>query len=139
MLADTCHPVPRQFALVVERRRVERGSVCPDGDVVLAPLEPDVEVVVVGHEPVQVVEDLLALVRRELVDTLGEGPVDEDALPACDWAGPDDGVRGLECCAVVVGVTAGADAGGVPELLSDGEKELGFVRGGEALGEVLVW
>lgn len=90
---------------------------------------------VVGRQAVEVLQDLLRLVGRELVDALGEVAVDEDALPAGDWVGPNNGVAGLEGGAVVVGVAADALAEVVAELVGDCEEELAVVGSGQAFEE----
>lgn len=60
------------------RTGVLSRDVGPDGDVVLGPLEADLEVVVLGVDLVNVLEDRIALILVELDDALRE-PVAESA------------------------------------------------------------
>lgn len=85
-LPDSNGPVAKALSLVVECRRVEHRSVVPDGDVILvSPLEPHLQVVVVQNHPVEFVQQLLALLRVQLVDPLGKRTQCKDALPASHW------------------------------------------------------
>lgn len=67
---------------VVVGGAVPHAAVIPDGHVVLAPLEPQLGVVVLGHQVEEVVEKHVRLVLGDAVDALGEALVDVDRLPA---------------------------------------------------------
>lgn len=58
------------------------APVVPDGEVVLAPLEADLGVVVLGDEVEEVGEEDVGLVLCDAVDALGEALVHVDGLPS---------------------------------------------------------
>ncbi len=57
------------------------AAVIPDSHVVLAPLEPHLSVMVLGHQVEEVVEKHVGLILGDAVDALGEAFVDVDRLP----------------------------------------------------------
>lgn len=76
---------------VVVRGAVPHTPVVPDGQVVAAPLEADLGVVVLGDEVEEVLQQDVGLVLGNAVDALGEAPVDENGFPTgygCEgWGG----------------------------------------------------
>lgn len=96
---------------------------------ILGPLEPNLEVVVLGDVLEEVRERVVRLVLGELDDALREALVDEEALPARNGVRADDGVDGLELGTDVGGVAADAFTEGVAEP-EDVEGERVMVRKG---------
>lgn len=75
------------------------AAVIPDGHVVLAPLEPYLGVVILGHKVEKVAEEHVGLVLGHTVDALGEALVDVDRLPPryrCQVSVNGNGVLGPE-------------------------------------------
>lgn len=62
--------------------------------VLVPPLEPDSKIMVIQNATLEALQQLLRLLRQELVDALGKRANSEEALPSGDWVGPDDGVGG---------------------------------------------
>lgn len=60
------------------------AAVIPDSHVVLAPLEPHLGVVILGHKVEKVAEEHVGLVLGHTVDALGETLVDVDRPPPRD-------------------------------------------------------
>lgn len=60
------------------------APIVPDGNVVLAPLEPNLCVVVLGDNVEEVTEQEIRLILGDTVDALREASVDVDRFPARD-------------------------------------------------------
>lgn len=88
-LAERADAVPGAGPGVVVGGAVPGAPVVPDGEVVGAPPEADLGVVVLGDEAEEVREEEVGLVAGDAVEALGEALVDVDGLPACDgfWGG----------------------------------------------------
>lgn len=81
--------------IVVVGGAVEGTAVVPDGNVVLvAPLEADLQIVVLLDALVKELEQLLALLGAELVNAAGKVANGKDGLPARNRVGADNGVDG---------------------------------------------
>lgn len=89
-------------------------SVVPDGKRPFLPSETHLEIVILCNVPVQVLEQDVALVFRELVDLLRETNISSasayhsrsvhvETLPSCDGVGTDHRVNGTKCLTDIVG------------------------------------
>lgn len=83
-LAQGAHAVAGPRLGVVVGRAVPHAPVVPDSQVVLAPLEADLGVVILRDHVEEVAEEDVRLVFGDAVDALGEALVDVDGFPARD-------------------------------------------------------
>lgn len=81
-LAQRADAVPGTSLDVVVRSTVPHAPVVPNGEVVLAPLEADLGVVVLGDDVEEVAQDQVGLVFCDAVDALGEALVYVDGFPS---------------------------------------------------------
>ncbi len=73
---------------------VVRDPVIPEGDVVDAPLEPNVCFLGSGDDFHQVLDDGVGLGSRDADDLCDKAGVEEEGLPACDGIDADQGMFG---------------------------------------------
>lgn len=71
------------------------------------PLQPNLKRVVLSNGIIEPLEQVLALFLSDSVDVANMGADREDALPASDRVGADDGVDGLQLTADILGRTTG--------------------------------
>ena len=60
------------------------AAVVPDGEVVFAPLEPHLGIVVLGDEVEEIGQQNIRLVLGDAIDALGEALVDVEGFPSSD-------------------------------------------------------
>lgn len=83
-LAQRCDTVSSTGVVIIICGAVPRASVVPDGQVILAPLEAHLGVVVLRDQVEEVREEEVGLIAGHAVDALGETTVDIDGLPPSD-------------------------------------------------------
>ena len=76
------------------RSTVICDPVVPESNIILVPLEADVELLRRGDDLVEVRDDHVALDLWDPYNTGNESWVEEEGLPFCDWVGADQRVFG---------------------------------------------
>lgn len=91
-------------ACVISGRSVEGRAIVPDGQIILAPAEADLQVMALGDELIEVTLDEVAFRLGGAVDPAMLNLVTsaEEGFPASDGVGTNDRVRSLEVSTVVL-------------------------------------
>jgi hypothetical protein len=78
---------------------MEDTAVIPNGHIVLVPLEPHLQIMVLGDQLQEVRLDDITLALSHTIDPalLNLVSCTEERFPARDWVSADDWVRSLEC------------------------------------------
>lgn len=98
---------PLSQSFVIKSRSMKRAPVIPNSQIILPPPpEPNLQIVAPLHHLLQLRQQLVALIRPQLVNPLGKRPYRKNALPPRHRIRPHDGMHGLECGAYILRTAA---------------------------------
>jgi hypothetical protein len=107
LLTQTYYTVTLPLSLIIICRSVENASIVPNGEIILAPLEPYLQIMVLCNQLQEILLQDFALSLRHAINptVLDLMCSTEERLPAGDGISTDNWMRGLEIEARILGST----------------------------------